>query len=51
MLNTEHHTFATGRTLHDRHNYVSEVEAAHAGTSVLKTACVLLGYGADKEGY
>ena len=35
----------------DTCKYVSEVEAAHAGTSVPKTACILLGYGADKEGY
>ena len=35
----------------DTYKYVSEVEAAHAGTSVPKTAHVLLGYGADKEGY
>ena len=36
---------------HDRYLQLSEVEAAHAGTSVPKTVCACLEYGADKEGY
>ena len=30
---------------------LSEVEAAHAGSGVPKTACALLEYGAEKDGY
>ena len=41
----------SSNSMTDTYNYVSEVEAAHAGTSVPKTAHVLLGYGADKGGY
>ena len=36
---------------HDGYLQLSEEEAAHAGTSVPRTVRVLLGYGADKEGY
>jgi len=36
---------------HDGYLQLSEAEAAHAGTSVPKTARVLLEYGAEKEGY
>ena len=36
---------------HDGYLQLSEEEAAHAGSSVPRTACVLLEYGADKEGY